>query len=121
MPFSAVELIDALEASEVSIVHKPWGSEVMIRNDEFILKFIRVRHGHRTSLQRHEVKEELIFIIDGEGTVAGTGELHERPSPALRIRPGTIHRAVGPIHMIEVTTPENDDVVRLEDDYERRS
>lgn len=118
----AADVLDALERSELTVVEKPWGHEVMLANDEFILKFIRVKHGHRTSLQVHDVKDEVIIILDGEGTILRVDvpmDDHQRPSRPLRVKPGTVHRAVGPLHMIEVTSPHNDDVRRLDDDYRR--
>jgi mannose-6-phosphate isomerase-like protein (cupin superfamily) len=115
---SVVEMLDALEDARVTTVVKPWGTEVIIDAKHFMLKLITVTDGNRTSLQRHTVKDEVIAVIDGEGGVWHDGWTTKAPG-VVRNVPGTVHRTVGPVRLIEVTTPQNDDVVRLEDDYGR--
>lgn len=130
MPFFAADLLDLLEHATVRQVDKPWGHEVIINAGEFLLKLITVYDGHRTSLQHHEVKEEVQFIVANttdrcgpDGIMYGGVDIQGLPrlvgSAPIRVKPGTIHRSVGPLMLIEVTTPENDDVVRHEDDYGR--
>ncbi len=109
-------------------VDKPWGWElVWAETDTYAGKLLFVRAGESLSLQVHEVKEESWLVREGRarlelGEVAG--ELEEReisPGDALHLRPGTVHRltAIEDTLVIEVSTPQLDDVVRLEDHYGR--
>ena len=122
MPSLGTDIIDQLAAAKTYRVEKPWGEEVIIEAQDFILKLITVREHQRTSLQHHEIKREVTVVVSGRGGVRGE-ELAlsgiVRPSMPVVVEPGTIHRTVGPCLMIEVTTPENWDVVRHEDDYGR--
>lgn len=123
MAFSVGELLDVLEKSKVERVDKPWGYEVIISNPDFTIKFIHVRHGHRTSRQIHSEKDELAIMLDGGGTTSMRTyhDDHVRPAQPLRIPPGTEHRTIGPLHLIEVCTSNMDhDITRLEDDYGSR-
>ena len=69
MPFSMQELLDELRVARTFRADKPWGHEIVITCEHFILKVITIEEGHRTSLQHHEVKDEVIFIADGTGHV----------------------------------------------------
>lgn len=112
----------ASPSSHRGFVEKPWGREFIVSADDVILKVIWVNAGHRTSKQMHMVKSEALTLIAGDGTIEGTSDDdlgRPRPSPTYRIDPMTTHRAVGPLLILEVTTPQNEDVVRLEDDYQR--
>lgn len=116
------QLIDALTERRFRVVVKPWGWEHVIETPEVLVKVIRVRAGHRTSLQFHERKREVLFLTDGDGTLEGTVDDdlgRPRPSWGYLIEPGMRHRAVGPLDILEITTPDDDDVVRVEDDYRR--
>ena len=115
-------------AFEPRRVDKPWGWElVWAETDAYAGKLLFVRAGESLSLQVHEVKEESWLVREGRarlelGEVAG--ELEEReisPGDALHLRPGTVHRltAIEDTLVIEVSTPQLDDVVRLEDHYGR--
>ena len=88
-------------------IEKPWGhEEILFKNETLQVKLIVVKGGHRTSLQRHEEKQEWMFDTE-------TGELEI-------IGPMIDHRIVGPKTVIEVSMPPNDDdIVRLKDDYGR--
>jgi|SRR6185436_2808490 len=131
MRLSAADLFAVLGAASATRVDKPWGWEVHLTTDEFILKVITVLDGHRTSLQRHEEKVEEIYVLDGTGGVAfyvlfvtGDGDRYQhvmtvRQGDSVRVEPGTIHRSIGPVTLLEVTTHPDTDVVRLEDDYAR--
>jgi mannose-6-phosphate isomerase-like protein (cupin superfamily) len=108
-------------------VPKPWGREVIFAETErYAGKILHLEAGHRLSLQYHERKDETIYVLDGEVLllVEIDGDLQEkalRPGEAFRIRPGVKHRMLAerPCVILEVSSPELDDVVRLEDAYGR--
>ena len=109
-------------------VEKPWGYELRWAiTDRYAGKVLHVNKGEALSLQFHERKDEHQYVIRGavdvELGVEG-GELTTRRMQAgdtLHITPGTRHRitAVEDTDIVEVSTPELDDVVRLEDRYGR--
>ena len=90
-------------------------------------KILHVDAGHALSLQYHEVKDETLYLADGEVelVVEEDGELVSRVlrgGDSYHITPGTRHRMVAGENgcdIIEVSTPELHDVVRLEDRYGR--
>ena len=109
-------------------VEKPWGHELRWAvTDRYIGKLIHVKKAHQLSLQYHVQKDETIFIVSGlldlvlEDT-AGELNVHRMtPGMSARIRPGRRHRFIGveDTDLVEVSSPEVDDVVRLEDSYGR--
>ena len=109
------------------IVPKPWAREVIFaENERYAGKILHLEAGHSLSLQYHERKDETIFVLEGELelTVEVDGELRElrlAPGDSHRIRPRIRHRmrASVPCRILEVSSPELDDVVRLEDAYGR--
>jgi len=108
-------------------VDKPWGYELrFIATDRYAGKLLFITAGSQLSLQYHEKKDEAFLVHDGTlELVLGQGEEQrvERlgPGESRHIKPGTIHRfrAVTDCSLFEVSTPELDDVVRLEDDFGR--
>lgn len=108
-------------------VPKPWGREVIFaETDRYAGKILHLASGHSLSLQYHERKDETLFILEGEVRllVEVDGVMEERTlkeGEAFRIRPGVKHRmrADRPCVLVEVSSPELDDVVRLEDAYGR--
>ena len=109
-------------------VEKPWGhEEIWAETQRYVGKTLVLRAGHRLSLQHHVVKDETIRVASGtlELTLEDSeGELRELrlgPGQAVRIPPGRRHRmhAITDVEIIEVSTPELDDIVRHEDDYGR--
>ena len=108
-------------------VEKPWGYELhWALTDRYVGKVLHVNAGHALSLQYHQRKDETILLWSGrilmeiqEGEALTRREM--RPGERLHIAPGTIHRmtAIQDSDIIEVSTPELDDVVRLEDRYGR--
>lgn len=111
-------------------VDKPWGYEIWwARTERYVGKILHVRKGESLSLQYHRVKDETILVQSGrllfETRPAGEeGELRRvelGPGQAFHITPGTLHRMTGleDTDIVEVSTPELDDVVRLEDRYGR--
>jgi mannose-6-phosphate isomerase-like protein (cupin superfamily) len=112
----------------VDLVEKPWGHELILeRNEDFVIKRILLLAGHRSSLQRHDRKREWVRVEDGTieltmGTDLQALETRKLgPGDVYRVPPGTIHRvlAVHDATILEVATPGDDDIVRLDDDYGR--
>jgi mannose-6-phosphate isomerase-like protein (cupin superfamily) len=111
----------------MSRVEKPWGFELrFVTTDRYAGKVLFIKGGHQLSLQYHEVKDETIYVQEGTmELVLGTGDTQETlrlgPGEFRHIAPGTVHRfrSVTDCRIFEVSTPELDDVVRLEDDYGR--
>ena len=114
--------------SETIRVDKPWGYELIwARTDRYVGKILHVRAGESLSLQYHRVKDETIRVLSGrlkleiaDESGALVAQVLE-PGAGAHIAPGTRHRmeAVEDCDILEVSTPELDDVVRLEDRYGR--
>jgi len=110
-------------------VEKPWGWELIWAHSEsYAGKVLFVRAGHSLSLQFHNEKDESWYVQSGSAEVqlgdAGEAVLSTeivRPGACFRFRPGTVHRvrALEDTTILEASTPQLDDVVRLEDDYGR--
>ena len=109
-------------------VDKPWGYEVRWAiTDRYLGKLIHVDEGHQLSLQYHVQKDESIYIASGlldlllEDATGAVRTHRLTPGMSARIRPGRRHRfiAVEDTDLFEVSSPEIDDVVRLEDSYGR--
>ncbi|HEU5181364.1 MAG TPA: cupin domain-containing protein [Candidatus Polarisedimenticolia bacterium] len=108
-------------------VSKPWGEEIIFAETErYAGKVLVVRKGEILSLQYHDRKDETFYLARGKARlwIAEAGALVEvfmNPGDARRVRPGTRHRleALEDSELFEVSTPELDDVVRLEDRYGR--
>jgi mannose-6-phosphate isomerase len=106
---------------------KPWGEEILFaRTERYAGKLLKIRGGESLSLQYHRVKEETLFLYEGRIRlqVDVDGNLEERllgPGATWHLPPGTRHRleAVEDAILFEVSTPELDDVVRIEDRYGR--
>jgi mannose-6-phosphate isomerase-like protein (cupin superfamily) len=108
-------------------VPKPWGYELIFaKTDRYVGKILHIRRGESLSLQYHEVKEETLYVVQGQLklTIEVNGDRREvslHKGQAFHIAPRTIHRmeAIEDTDIAEVSTPELDDVVRLEDRYGR--
>ena len=109
-------------------VEKPWGYELWwARTERYVGKLLHVNAGQQLSLQYHERKDETIHLWSGALRLVlgeADGSLVERelkPGESYRVKPGTRHRmiAVSDCDILEVSTPEVEDVVRLEDAYGR--
>ena len=110
-------------------VEKPWGWELIWAHSEsYAGKVLFVRAGHSLSLQFHNEKDESWYVQSGSAEVqlgdAGEAVLSTeivRPGACFRFRPGTVHRvrALEDTTILEASTPQLDDVVRLEDRYGR--
>jgi mannose-6-phosphate isomerase-like protein (cupin superfamily) len=114
---------------EPTKVDKPWGYEVIwALSDDYCGKILFVRAGESLSLQFHRQKDESWLVHSGRAEIE-MGEPGDKipnaevvgPGAAFRIRPGTIHRvkALEDTTILEVSTPQLEDVVRLEDRYGR--
>ncbi|HUY96979.1 MAG TPA: cupin domain-containing protein [Verrucomicrobiae bacterium] len=110
-------------------VEKPWGYELWFAvTDRYAGKVLQVRRGEALSLQYHERKEETFYVLSGlldlqlddQGGQLRTHRLS--PGACAHVSPGRRHRmvAVEDTVLCEVSTPELDDVVRLEDRYGRQ-
>jgi mannose-6-phosphate isomerase len=111
-------------------VEKPWGWELWwARTDRYVGKQIHINKGHALSLQYHNQKDETIFVYkgrivfemkDAEGNLKA---VEMGPGEAVHVTPPTVHRmtALEDTDIFEVSTPEVDDVVRLEDRYGRKT
>ena len=121
----------------MTIIEKPWGhEEIWATSEKYVGKILYIKKGHRLSLQYHVIKEETIRVLKG------TLYLHHRPvqnyilgdasmqidvlkvGESFHIVPEAIHRFEakdGDVTLVEVSTPELDDVVRLSDDYNREN
>jgi mannose-6-phosphate isomerase-like protein (cupin superfamily) len=109
-------------------VGKPWGYELRFAiTDRYLGKVIHVHRGEMLSLQYHERKDETLLMTQGrmdlqlEGEDGAMHTLRLEPGHVVRIAPGRKHRmvAVEDCEFFEVSSPEIDDVVRLEDKYGR--
>jgi len=108
-------------------VEKPWGYELIwAQTDRYVGKILHVRAGHILSLQYHNEKDETMYVLsgqlllrirEGDETVTRSFEAGE----SAHIPPGLIHQieAVEDSDVLEASTPELDDLVRLEDRYGR--
>lgn len=109
-------------------VPKPWGSEQLwASTNSYAAKLLTITEGHRLSLQYHREKEESILVLSGRLRLHLEDDHGEMalavlgPGQFRRVPPGRRHRfeAVTDVEVVEVSSPQLDDVVRLEDDYDR--
>lgn len=114
--------------AEVTRIPKPWGYELLWAHTErYAGKLLVIEAGQRLSLQYHKEKEESILVLEGvlRLYLAGDdGRLVERdlhPRDTAYIPIGRLHRfeAVSRVVLVEASSPELDDVVRVEDDFGR--
>lgn len=105
------------------VVDKPWGREIWFADeDRYAGKMLMVRAGERLSLQLHERKKETLMVLTGQVSVQlGDSRFSALPFTRFTIEPRTVHRftAEQDSILLEVSTPDLDDVVRLQDDYKR--
>ena len=123
-------------SQEIQIKPKPWGREIWFAHtDKYAGKILEVKKGHRYSLQYHEKKQETQYILKGKVkfTYGKFDPQKDDPQKAalkkkilnqgdkIDVLPYTIHRleALEDSQILEVSTPDLDDVVKLEDDYGR--
>ena len=113
---------------DTKVVHKPWGKEVWLElNDNYCYKRIYINKGTRTSFQYHEKKLETNYIISGTAEVwleNDNGEIEKtimKEDSFFTVTPPKKHRVIALTDLVlqEVSTPEVDDVVRIQDDCAR--
>jgi len=113
--------------ADIKRVEKPWGHELRFAHtDRYAGKVLFIKAGSQLSLQYHEKKDEAFLVQEGQlELVLGSGDEQQvmtlGPDEAWHVTPGTVHRfrAVTDCRLFEVSTPELDDVVRIEDDFGR--
>jgi mannose-6-phosphate isomerase-like protein (cupin superfamily) len=110
------------------IVQKPWGhEEIWAETHTYVGKYLHIKAGCRLSRQYHEKKEETIRVVSGTlllelGSGATVTSQSLNVGEVYHVTPGTVHRFCATntdVVIVEVSTPELSDVVRLEDDYSR--
>lgn len=114
----------------MKVIKKPWGKEeILEHNEKYVLKKLSMNGGHKCSVQYHVKKKETVYLLSGAlklyigGTKNGldVAPVKVKPHEFMTIDPGVIHRmeAVEDSVYLEASTPELDDVVRIEDEYNR--
>jgi mannose-6-phosphate isomerase-like protein (cupin superfamily) len=102
---------------------KPWGYELLwAQTDRYAGKILHVEAGHSLSLQLHKEKDEWMYGLSGEAVLElGNQSFRLSAGHGVHIPAGTIHRlhAITDVDIVEVSTPELDDIVRLADRYGR--
>ncbi len=106
-------------------VDKPWGREIWYAHTkDYAGKVLEVTAGKRLSLQKHEIKEETLYLLSGHVRLTFGEEQYDwHPGQLVHIPTDTVHRfeAIEDSVLLEVSTPHLDDVVRLSDDYGRKT
>ena len=118
---------DSVQPFEMRRVGKPWGYElVWAETDRYVGKILHINAGAKLSRQYHVMKDETFLVQSGEmdlevGEGADKRTVRMGPRESFHCTPRTVHRmiAVTDVDVIEVSTPELSDVVRLEDEYGR--
>ena len=112
----------------MKIIDKPWGKEELLEiNDHYMVKKLTMWKGHRCSLQYHKQKKETIYVLSGQLKIySGPAENKLTvkiygPNEIITLPPGTIHRMEGVEDCVylEASTPQMEDVVRIQDDSNR--
>jgi quercetin dioxygenase-like cupin family protein len=112
---------------KITRIEKPWGYELhWAKTAKYVGKIIHINAGHALSLQYHNIKDETIMVWTGKikFEIKEKGRIFTRellPLERVHVPPGTVHRmtAIEDSDILEVSTPELDDVVRLSDRYGR--
>ena len=112
---------------KITKIEKPWGYEILYAHtDKYAGKILFVKKGSRLSYQYHEKKDETMYLFKGKVKIITEidGEKKEiilSDKESIHFKPFTKHRveAIEDSYILEVSTPELDDVVRLEDDFGR--
>lgn len=116
------------ERVKVVKVPKPWGHEtIWAHSDRYVGKILHINAGQELSVQYHEKKDETVHLLSGElsyrvqSDFGVLEDVHLKLGESFRITPGTIHQMVAltDCDVLEVSTPELDDVVRVSDKYGR--
>jgi mannose-6-phosphate isomerase-like protein (cupin superfamily) len=110
---------------KVEKIVKPWGHELIFaRAPKYVGKLLVIKKGHRLSLQFHRKKHESLLVLSGKLKLTlGKKTRLVGKGAAFAVPPRTVHRFEAPkgtVTLVEVSTPEIWDVVRLQDDYGRK-
>ena len=114
--------------STVTVVPKPWGHEIIwAHTDRYVGKILHIKAGHALSVQYHNRKDETVYLLAGQLIYrvqedgAELRDVQLKVGEAYRVTPGTVHdmQAVTDCDVLEASTPDLDDVVRLSDRYGR--
>ncbi len=121
--------VDGTSPGRVGVIRvpKPWGHEtIWAHTDRYVGKVLHIKAGHALSVQYHNAKDETVHLLSGEliyrvQTDGTLEDVHLTQGESFRITPGTIHQmeAVTDCDVLEASTSELDDVVRLSDRYGR--
>ena len=109
----------------VDTVQKPWGHELIWARSPagYVGKILFVKKGLSLSKQYHKHKDETMLVLSGHVVLelGGSPQRDMRPRETVHVPPGTVHRltAIEDSEVLEVSTSQLDDVVRIEDDYGR--
>jgi mannose-6-phosphate isomerase-like protein (cupin superfamily) len=121
-------VLNNIMKKKMTVVEKPWGKEEILEvNDKYVVKRLTMFSGCKCSLQYHNEKKETIYVLSGLLKIySGLSEnkLTEKiygPNDTITLLPGTIHRMEGVEDCVylEASTPQMEDVVRIQDDYNR--
>ncbi len=113
-----------MKLNDPLVVSKPWGHELWFAQQRrYVGKLLVINRGKRLSLQYHKVKHESIYVLKGVLSLQLGGRTRLlKPGASFAVRPKVKHRFAAPagrVTLIEVSTPETWDVVRVADDYGR--
>lgn len=113
----------------IKVIEKPWGQEyIWAHTDKYVGKILFIEKGQKLSLQHHNIKDETIYVLSGNLELFyGHNEENLQkfilnPNSSWRVEPKMWHRFSAPdgaVTLIEVSTPELDDVIRHSDIYGR--
>jgi mannose-6-phosphate isomerase len=129
-PDPSSSLLNHLQPGRPRIDEKPWGREIVFAaNHRFAGKILEVNGGQRMSLHYHQTKHEIFFVQTGRLILwSGPDRDHMERLPlaagaTIDLPPGTLHRieTLEDSVLLEASSPELDDIVRLEDDFGRHS
>jgi mannose-6-phosphate isomerase len=109
-------------------VDKPWGYELIwAETEKYVGKVLHINDGFCLSLQYHNIKDETVMVQSGILTMETRENdtikiIKMNPGESIHIKPKMIHRMSaydGDVDVVEVSTPELDDVIRIQDNYGR--
>jgi mannose-6-phosphate isomerase-like protein (cupin superfamily) len=118
----------------MNIIQKPWGQEEILEtNENYTVKRLLMRSGHKCSLQLHRFKQETIYVLSGvlslhAANIIGNqnfilGKVYLKEGDSITIESMRVHRMEaenGDVVYLECSTSQLDDIVRIEDDYNRK-
>jgi mannose-6-phosphate isomerase-like protein (cupin superfamily) len=117
---------------DIPYIDKPWGYErIWAHTEKYVAKYIFIERGHQLSRQYHENRDKTIYVLKGPLTIElGPDDENDDiltlgllEGEAYHVRPEAVHRfCASPgfdVEIIEVSTTELSDIIRLEDDYGR--